>query len=238
MTTPTTVKGQYFDVAVDVTSLNLANGVTGFVYLCGLNTKNLTHQINTNDEAIPDCDRPGDVAWRVLNATSQQKDMAGTGVHNLANSSLIRAIYGKSLPYRFIEAQPGTTTNDKDMLGYWEGQYMFTNWQEGANDGTNVTSQFTFASDGPVLWVDMTSLDTLTVSPATGAINVEYTGTISHRTPGSTITATSTGATPVITGNVVKATWTTAGAKTLTFVETLAGATGSPKTTATTVTVS
>lgn len=237
MTTPTTVKGQYFDVAVDVTSLNLA-GQTGFIYLCGLNTKNLTHQINTSDEALGDCDKPGTAPWRVLNDTSQQKDMAGTGVHNLANSSLIRAIFGKTLPYRFIEAQAGATINDKDMLGYWEGPFKFTNWQEGATEGANVTSQFTFASDGQVNWVDMSALDTLTVSPVVATQNVEYTGTISHTTPGSTITATSTGATPVVTGNVVKATWTTPGAKTLTLVETLAGSAGSPKTTTTTVTVS
>jgi len=237
MTTPTTVKGQYFDVAVNVTSLALP-GLTGWVYLCGLNTRNLTHQLNTTDDTVADCDRPGDAAWRILSATSQQKDMAGTGVHNLANASLIRAIFGKTLPYRFIEAQPGTTTNDKAMIGYWEGPYAFTNWQEGATDGANVTSQFTFASDGAIVWVDMATLVTISVTPATATANTAWNGTMSGRTPGSTVTATSTGATPTVSGNVITATWTTTGAKTLTIVETLAGASGSPKTSTATVTVS
>lgn len=153
MSVPTIVKGQYFDVAVDVTTLGIS-GTTGFVYLCGLNTRNLTHQVNTADEAVPDCDRPATVPWRVLNATSQQKDMSGNGLYNLAQAGLIRAIYGKTLPYRFIEAQPDTTDpDDKVMIGYWEGPFMFTNWQEGAADGTNVTAAMTFASDGEIEWV-------------------------------------------------------------------------------------
>jgi hypothetical protein len=151
MSVPTIVKGQYFDVAVDAT------GGGTFTYLCGLNTRNITHQVNTNDEAVPDCDRPATVPWRVLNTTSQQKDMAGTGVHNLAQADLIRSIFGKTRDFRFIEARPDAAdADDKDMIGYWEGPFMLTNWQEGATDGTNATAQFTFSSDGEVLWVPAT----------------------------------------------------------------------------------
>jgi hypothetical protein len=147
MSTPTIVKGQYFDVAVK------APGASVFTYLCGLNTRNLTHQVNTSDEAVPDCDAPATVPWRVLNATSQQKDMSGTGVHNIAQADLIRSIFGQTLNYRFIEAQPDAAdANDKDQIGYWEGPFMLTNWQQGATDGANVTSQFTFSSDGEVEW--------------------------------------------------------------------------------------
>jgi hypothetical protein len=152
MSVPSTVKGQYFDIAVDVTTLNIS-GTTGFVYLCGLNTRNLTHQINTSDEALPDCEKPADAPWRVLNATSQQTDMSGTGVHNTAQAAVIRAIFGRTLPYKFIEAQPdGTDPNTKDEIGHWSGPFKLTNWQQGATDGANVTSQFTFASDGVVTW--------------------------------------------------------------------------------------
>lgn len=233
MSVPTIVKGQYFDVAVD------ALGDGNYVYLCGLNTRNLTHQVNTSDEAIPDCDKPATVPWRVLNTTSQQKDMSGTGVHNLAQSLLIRSIFGKTLNYRFIESQPDSVNADtKDMLGYWQGPFALTNWQEGATDGSNVTAQFTFASDGEVLWVNAATLNVLTAVPTTATSNVEWTGTIQGKTPGSTITATSTGATPVVTGNQIKATWTSAGAKTLTLIETLAGAQGTPKSSTVTITVS
>lgn len=164
MSVPTIVKGQYFDVAVDVTGLGLTGtggtALTGYVYLCGLNARNLTHQINTSDEAVPDCGKPATVPWRVLNATSQQKDMSGTGLYNVDQAGLIRGIFGKTLPYRFIEAQPNATDADtKDALGAWQGNYKFTNWQEGATDGTNVTAQFTFASDGEVLWVAAADLD-------------------------------------------------------------------------------
>ena len=233
MSVPSIVKGQYFDVAVD------PEGDGNFVYLCGLNTRNLTHQVNTNDEAVPDCEKPGTVAWRVLNATSQQKDMAGTGLHNLEQSGLIRSIFGKTLTYRFIEAQPGATADDKATIGYWEGPFMMTNWQEGASDGTNVTSQFTFSSDGEIPWIPAATLAALGVSPSTATSGSPFTGTISGRTPGSTITATSTGASGIsVIGNTVTATWATTGSKTLTLVETLTDADGSPRTSTATITVS
>jgi len=152
MSVPTIVKGQYFDVAVDADGA----GSGDFIYFCGLNTRNLTHQVNTNDEAVPDCDKPGTVPWRVVNTTSQQKDMSGTGLYNVAQASMVRSLFGQTRIYRFIEAQPGTTSDDKAEIGYWEGPFLFSNWQQGATDGTNVTSQMTFVSDGEVKWVPAT----------------------------------------------------------------------------------
>ena len=86
MTVPSTVKGGYFDVAVDVTTLGLLDGggspITGYVIICGLNTRNLTHQVNTSDEAVPNCQDPEEVPWVSRNANSQEKNMSGTGLHN------------------------------------------------------------------------------------------------------------------------------------------------------------
>lgn len=156
MSVPTTVRGQYFDIAVDATSLGLS-GYTGLVYLCGLNTRNFTRQVNTSDEAVPDCAKPADVPWRALNATSQQADMSGTGLYNVAQADLVRAIYGKLLPFRFIEAQPSPTDpNTKVEIGHYAGNFMLTNYQEGATDGSYATAQFTFSSDGPVTWTAAT----------------------------------------------------------------------------------
>jgi len=232
MSVPSVVKGQYFDVAVD------PDGSGTFVVICGLTTRNLTHQVNTTDDSIRDCDDPTMVPWRVLNANSQQKDMAGTGLHNRAQTNLIRQILGKTLTYRFIEGEPG---DDLVSQGYWEGPFMLTNWQEGASDGANVTSQFTFASDGEVPWVSTMAptLATLTVSPLTATANSAWTGTITGKTAGSTITASASGATGVsVTGNQVTATWATAGSKTVTLTETFAEASNSPKVTTITVVVS
>lgn len=239
MSEPKVVKGQYFDVAVDVTSLALV-GLTGWIFLCGLQTKNLTHQINTSDDAIRDCQDPEQVPWRVLNANSQQKDMSGTGLHNRAQGAVIRAIYGKTLPYRFIESEPG---NDAVDQGYWEGPFMLTNWQEGAGDGANVSSQFTFASDGAVPWIPSTAeiLVALGLTPLTATVSTLWTGTISLKTAGSTVTATTPGGVTLTVnpaGTSVSGTWTTTGSKVVTLTETFAEASNSPLVTAKTVVVS
>lgn len=240
MSVPSIVKGQYWDVAVDVTSLGLA-GLTGFVIICGLNTKSLTHQVNTNDEAVRDCEQPEQVPWRVVNTTSQQKDMSGTGLHNRAQTNVIRAIFGQSLPYRIIEGEPGA---DLVSQGYWEGPFVFTNWQEGATDGTNVSSQMTWVSDGQVDWISSTapSLATLGLTPLTATVSTLWTGTVTGVAAGSTVAATTPGITLTVTGTgttrTITGTWPTTGSKVVTLIETNAKSPDSPKTGTKTVVVS
>jgi len=234
MSVPSIVKGGYFTVAVEAVP-----GSGTYTAICGLNARTLTHQINTADEAVPDCDNPEQIPWRIMNSTSQQKDIGGTGLHNRAQSDLIRQIYGKTLNYRFIEGEP---FNDAVSQGYWQGPFKFTNWVEGANDGANVTSQFSFGSDGQIIWVPtvavVPTLAALTATPLTATTGQPWTATISGKTQNSVITASSPGVTLSVTDNIVSGTFPTAGSKTVTLVETLAGATGSPKTGTQTVVVS
>lgn len=237
MSPPMVVRGQYFDVAVEADPVG-APGI--YTLICGLNTRNLTHQINTSDDAIRNCQDPEQIPWRVLNATSQQKDMSGTGLYNRAQGLLIRTIYGKTLNYRFIESEPG---NDAIFQGYWQGPFKFTNWQEGASDGGNVTAQFTFASDGEVPWVASTAeiLVALTLTPLTATATTLWTGTIGAKTAGSTITATTTGGVMLTVnpaGTSVTGTWPTTGSKVVTLTETFAEASNSPLVTTKTVVVS
>lgn len=239
MSVPSIVKGQYWDVAVDVTTLALA-GITGWVYLCGLNTRNITHQTNTTDEAIRDCSQPAETPWRILSATSQQKDIAGTGLHNRAQTNVIRAIDGKSLPYRFIEGEPG---DDLVSQGYWEGPFMLTNWQEGAADSTNVTSQFSWASDGEILWVNTTAptLVALGLTPLTATASTLWTGTLTGFATGSEVTATTVGGvvlTVDLDAGTVTGTFVATGSKVVTLTEINAEASNSPLVTTKTVVVS
>jgi hypothetical protein len=81
------------------------------------------------------------------------------------------------------------------------------------------------------------SLNALTVSPSSATIGTPYSGTISGLTSGSSIALTGAGAAGLsIAGAVITGTPTTAGA--VNIVETLAGATGSPRTSSGVVTVS
>lgn len=227
MSVPSIVKGQYFDVAVFYPA-----GENVPTILCGLNTRNLTHQFNTNDEFIRDCTDPGSNPFRVVNVTGEQFDISGTGLFNRDQASLVRSIGGKSLKYRFIMSEDAENAVDS---GYYEGNFVCSNIQYGASDATNATIQLTFVSDGQIIWypsLPYTVLDALDMSPKTAVKNTSYSGTVIGKTTGSTLAATSSdGTTLTVSGSTITGMFATAGAKTISIVETLAGANNSPKTT-------
>lgn len=243
MSDPKVVHGGYFDVAVDVTDLGLVdsdgNALSGFVTLCGLTSKTLTHQFNTSDQVIPPCGNPEAVPNVSRTVNSQEKNIAGTGLHNRAQTNIVRAVLGKTLPYRFIEGEPG---NDLVSQGYWEGPFLFANWQEGATDYKgNVTSQFAFASDGEVNWFSTTApaLTALTLGTATATAGSEWTSTITGLTANSTVGAVADDGTVLTVANgSISGTFAEAGTVSVTLTEINPEASNSPKTTTVSVTVS
>lgn len=144
MSIPSIVKGQYFDVAVDVTSLGLA-GVSGWVIVCGLTSRGFTHGTQTSDEYVRDCSNPEDVPVRVVNVTGESWDITGSGLHNRKQQAMLDAMVGKSLPSRFIEGEP---TNDAVWTGYYEGPFVLESYAVQGADGANVSSNFAWKSDG------------------------------------------------------------------------------------------
>jgi hypothetical protein len=80
-------------------------------------------------------------------------------------------------------------------------------------------------------------LNALTLSPTTATVGTAYTGTVSGKTSGSTLALSGTGAAGLtVSGSTVSGTPTTAGS--VNIIETLAGATGSPRTSSGVLTVS
>lgn len=236
MSVPKYVSGNYFSVAV-----SLDNGAT-FTPVCGLTSRNLTRALQTNDQYVRDCSDPQSVPFRVVNPTGQSFDIAGTGVYNRAQADFVRSLFGRSLPYRYIAGEDAADPVDS---GYWQGNFILTNDQVGAADGTNVTSQFSWQSDGVVAWVagaDIIVLDPLQVTPKTATRAVAYTGTITGATTGSTFTAASSDATTLTVSGTgatrtIGGTFAAAGLPVITITETLTGATNSPKVTTTQISV-
>jgi hypothetical protein len=230
MSVPSIVKGTYFDVAVSL------DGGTTFTIICGLTARNLTEQYNSSDEYIRDCADPTQVPFRVVNITGAQFDIGGTGLYNRAQGDLIRSLGGRSLPYRFIMGEDASDIVD---AGHYQGNFVLTNKQIGAADGSNVTAQFTWTSDGVVTWTpgdEITVLDPLIATPKTVVHGVAYSGTVSGTTTGSTLTATSSDSTTLtVTGTggtrTVAGTFSAAGTPTITLTETLAGASNTPRVT-------
>ncbi|WP_420139818.1 hypothetical protein [Sphingomonas sp.] len=152
MSDPSIVKGQYFDVAVFKPAIGSGSAdTTTPTILCGLTTRNFTHQFNTTDDFIRDCEDKEKAPVRVVNVNGEQFDISGSGLYNRAQAPIVRAIVGKRLKYRFIVGEPA---DDEVDAGYYEGYFVLTNRQVGGADGANVTDQFTWISDGQVLWHD------------------------------------------------------------------------------------
>lgn len=243
MSEPKVVHGGYFDVQVDVSDLALTDSdgdaLSGFVTLCGLTSKTLTHQFNTSDQVIPPCGNPEAVPHVSRIVNSQEKNIAGTGLHNRGQTNIIRAILGKTLTYRFVEGEPG---NDLVSQGYWEGPFLFSNWQEGATDYKgNVTSQFAFASDGEVNWFSTTApaLVALTLGTSAATAGSAWTSTVTGLTANSTLGAVAADGTVLtVTDGSISGTFETAGTVSVTLTEINPEASNSPKVTTVSVTVS
>lgn len=144
MALPTIVKGGYVDIL-------LGNGATPEVFtpICGLTTRSLTQQVNTNDTFVPDCADPEYVPVRRLVPTGRQWDIAGEGLLNLDNWQTLQGEVGTTANYRFVVTRPAGST---DGIGYYAGPAMITNMQVGGStgDGQFATVSLTIASDG--LW--------------------------------------------------------------------------------------
>lgn len=142
MALPTIVKGGYVDIL-------LGNAATPEIFtpICGLTTRSLTQQVNTNDVFVPDCDDPEFVPVRRLVPTGRQWDIAGEGLLNLDNWEQLDGEVGKTSNYRFVVDRPAGST---DGIGYYQGPAMVTNMQIGGStgDGAFSTVSLTIASDG------------------------------------------------------------------------------------------
>lgn len=147
MAQPDIVKGTYIDIL-------MGDGAEPEVFtpICGLTTRQFTHQVNTNDVFVPDCADPEDRPVRRLSVTGEQWDLSGDGLYNLAQEGVIREATGVTKNYRFRVARPAGSTVG---TGYYEGPAMITNRQIGGNTGGGEFGSLSLAiaSDGSWEWV-------------------------------------------------------------------------------------
>lgn len=236
MSVPAYVKGDYFSVAVSL------DAGTTYTLVCGLTSRNLSRKLQTADEYIKDCTDPQSIPFRIINATGQSFDIAGTGIYDRNQADLMDSLFGQSLPYRYFRADDA---DSHVSSSYVQGNFVLTSDDTSASDGASVTRQLAWASDGAVSIVPVApaiELDPLTMTPKTVVHAVAYSGTVKGTTTGSTLTATSSDSTSLTvsgTGNTrtVAGTFAAAGFPIITLTETLTGAGNSPKVTTLPLTV-
>jgi hypothetical protein len=150
MAQPKILRGTYF-------SLMLGDGATPtetFTALCGITTRNFTHQHNSNDVNTRDCADPENVPVRNLIITSEQWDLTGEGVMNRSNLEAIQAADdGQPHHWRYLFTEP---TDDEVYQGYYSGSGIITNLQVNSADENFATLSLTIASDGPWSFTEVT----------------------------------------------------------------------------------
>jgi predicted secreted protein len=141
MAQPDIIRGTYFSLM-----LGDGGGPETFAALCGITTKNFTHQSNSQDVNTRDCADPENVPVRNVIITSQQWDLTGEGVLNRANLEDIQdADDGQPHNWRLVFTEPAS---DLVYQGYWAGAAIITNLTIVASDENFATISITLASTG------------------------------------------------------------------------------------------
>lgn len=105
----------------------------------------------TNDVNVPDCDDPDLMAWLEREKVSVGATVQGAGVvntpdieffHNYATSP-----DGKNC--RIVVDVPGA-----DGGGYWEGEFLCTDFQISGDRGAKGECSITLVSNGEITWTD------------------------------------------------------------------------------------
>lgn len=234
MAVPSVIEGRFV-------IFELGNGGTPEVFtpICGMFVNSYNTTTQTTDRFLRDCDAPTLVPNRRPIATGVQEDLTLSGYFTLENRALIESLRGGAIRnVRLIVYEDDGVTE----AGYYSGQFMFTAVNIGAPENDLATLELVLASTGSLMvWTDVAAptLADLTLTTDTASVGVLWTSAIVGKTPGSTIVATSSDATSlVVTGASVSGTFAAIGSKTITLIETQPYATGSPKTSTDTVTVS
>lgn len=218
----------------------LGNGASPEVFtpLCGVNVNSWNQTVQTTDRFLRDCDNPTAIPNRSAIATGMQEDITLSGYFTLDNRALIESILGQKRNVRLtVYYEDGVTE-----AGYYSGRYLITARNMSAPENDAATIELVLASDGALsVWTAAPPpvLGTITLAPLTATEGSPWVGTITGKTPGSVITATTPDASLLVSpdGLTISGVFSSTGTKVVTIVETHSVATGSPKTTTASVVV-
>jgi hypothetical protein len=145
MAQPDIIRGTYFSLM-----LGDGGGPETFAALCGITTRNFTHQHNTNDQYTRDCADPENVPVRRVIVTGEAWNLDGNGVLNRANLATIQAADdGQPHNWRYLFTEPAT---DLVFQGYYEGPAIMSNFQITSSDETFANISISLLSDGLWTW--------------------------------------------------------------------------------------
>ena len=128
-----------------------ATPTEAFTVLCGITTRSITDQVNTQDAFNQDCADPEDIPVRELITSGRQWDLRGSGQLNRDLIGDIDDAVGVTKNYRFfIRAKVGET--GAALNGYYGGPAKIVSKTINGNNGDFVGIDLAIASDGAWTW--------------------------------------------------------------------------------------
>lgn len=147
MAQPAIVRGTYISILVE------DDGSPGsFIPICGITTRDFTHQGQTKDVFTRDCADPEAVPVRRLIITGEQWDLSGGGQLNREQIPLANALMLVTKNYRFVIGEPA---DDQVYGGYYAGPAMLTQKKITGADDEMAGIELTIGSDGTWDWVEV-----------------------------------------------------------------------------------
>lgn len=144
MAAPTTLPAGDF-----IIQLETSEGSGVFTAPCGLTSKGFNQTASVQETIVPDCDDP-DAAANVERAVDAlSREISGSGVLAMASRSTWQTWYDSGLKKKCRVLLDTTLANSG---GYWQGYFVLTQFNCGAERGQKVRVEVTMQSDGAITW--------------------------------------------------------------------------------------
>lgn len=115
-------------VEIDFSLIKMGDGGSPsetFTTICGLQNVTVNRTVNSNDRFPRDCAQPGAIPNRRVKVTSQQTDVSGSGLINMAQYATVTAALGKPKNYK-IEHYSDDGSNAGVLIGTDAGSFVMT----------------------------------------------------------------------------------------------------------------
>ena len=148
----TNLRGSYVEILMG----DGATPTEAFIVLCGITTKSITDQVNTQDAFNRDCADPEDIPVRELITSGRQWSIRGSGQMNRTLLPDLEDAMGVTKNYRFfIRAKTGEVAGDNPLNGYYGGPAKIVTKTINGSDGDYVQIDLAIESDGAWAWSDV-----------------------------------------------------------------------------------
>ncbi len=121
-----------------------------FAQPCGLTTTGIDFKASTNTTLIPDCDDPEAPAWEAKDVNGLSANVSGSGVMAVESfdtwNDWFQSAVGKNCQIKL----------DSASLGYWQGQFILSDFKLDGQRGNKVQVSITLDNNGAVPWVPAT----------------------------------------------------------------------------------